>query len=283
MNTLEALKIKIFLVISLAFFFIIPTCQYPGAPSVPPVYGETNVRYLGHAGWAIKTPSYFLIFDYWPEGISHKKPEEITLEKGYINPAEIRDQKVMVFISHAHEDHFDPVIFEWRKTIPDIIYVFGWQAEQREKCVYLTQEQQTQKIGDVEVTAIHHSFDNIPEAAFLVKVDGLVLYHSGDHAYSAEKLNPHFKSNIDYLAGVVKRIDAAFISIFCRRDGSWVNNGDIYFVKKLKPKMLFPMHGGGMEKEYKEFADAAKKVGLKTEVIHASRPGESFVLKTGKD
>ena len=29
---------------------------------------------------------------------------------------------------------------------------------------------------DMEIFTIHHDFDNIPEAAFLVKVDGLVIY-----------------------------------------------------------------------------------------------------------
>jgi hypothetical protein len=55
--------------------------------------------------------------------------------------------------------------------------------------------------GDMQLFTVNHSFDQVPEVAFLVKVDGFVIYQSGDHASTTEVPNPTFTGNIDYLAG----------------------------------------------------------------------------------
>ncbi len=53
----------------------------------------------------------------------------------------------------------------------------------------------------LKISNIYHDFDNIPESAFLIEVDGLTIYFSADHGNSPGKLNPVFKDNIDYMAG----------------------------------------------------------------------------------
>ena len=238
--------------------------------------GQAVIWYLHHAGWAVKTKNQLLIFDYWPETRPLEKP---SLANGFIDPDEIKDLKVNVFTSHAHEDHFDQAILNWQAVIPQIQYVFGWQAEQGERCLYLGDEHASTSMAGLEIRTIHHRFDGIPEAAFLVKIDGLVIYHSGDHACSAEKLNKTFQNNIDHLAGLAPFVDIAFISIFCQRDGSWVNSGDRYTLEKLRPRVLLPMHSGGYEKEYRQFAEAAAKLKIKTRILAAGRRGECFFYR----
>jgi hypothetical protein len=81
--------------------------------------GEAQIWYLGHSGWAVRTQNHFLIFDYWeamktmPPGEAFVPPDDASLATGYIVPSEIADQNVIVFVSHAHSDHFDPVVLTW--------------------------------------------------------------------------------------------------------------------------------------------------------------------------
>lgn len=244
--------------------------------------GEAYIWHLGHAGWAIKTKNHLLIFDYVSAFRSGKTPENPSLEKGYIDPAEIKDCSVFVFVSHGHGDHFDPAIFEWEKSVSNIRYIFGWKADTNPKYHYLTEPRTKNTIDGFEIFNINHEFDGIPEGAFLVKGDGLVIFHSGDHGCTGEELDPLFKENIDYLAQQDNRIDLAFISQFGSRSGGEVNNGDLYTMDKLGPKATFPMHQGGGERFYKKFAKEAREKGAKSSVYCAEKRGDRFFYQQGK-
>ena len=244
--------------------------------------GEAYIWYLGHAGWAIKTKNRLLIFDYVWVPRSNEIPENPSLADGYIDSAEIKDCSVFVFVSHRHGDHFDPMIFEWEKSVENIRYIFGWEAGRNPQHHYLTEPRTKKTIDGVEIFNINHAFDGIPEAAFLVKTDGLVIFHSGDHGSTREELNPLFKANIDFLAEQEQQIDLAFISQFGSHTGGEVNNGDLYTIKKLGPKVTFPMHQGGGERFYKKFAQEAKQKGAQTRVICAEKQGDRFFYQQGK-
>jgi len=245
--------------------------------------GEAFIWYLGHAGWAVKTKNHLLIFDYVSVSRAGKPPENPSLDDGYIDPSEIKDFSVFVFVSHGHGDHFDPVIFEWDKSVENIRYVFGWEADQNPQYHYLTEPKTKTTIDGFEIFNINHEFDGIPEGAFLVKGDGLVIFHSGDHGCTGEELNPLFKANIDYLAQQEQKIDLAFISQFGSRTGGDVNNGDLYTIEKLGPKITFPMHRGGGERIYEDFAQEALQKGAKTHIICAKKRGDRFFYQQGKN
>jgi len=240
--------------------------------------GEAVVWYLGHAGWAVKTRTRLLIFDYWQ---MQQPPSEPSLGTGYVNAAELSDQRVIVFVTHSHGDHFDPAIFEWDPAITDITYVFGWRASDDPRHLCLTDDRARQSIDGIEVATINHSFDHIPEVAFLVWVDGLVIYHSGDHGSVGDELNPVFKDNIDYLANQVDGTDVAFLSVFGRRGGGIVNRGDLYTVEQLRPAFVFPMHRGRDPETYADWARAVVDSGVASTVLYASTRGEWFFYRDG--
>jgi len=243
--------------------------------------GEAYIWYLGHAGWAVKTKNHLLIFDYVSVSRAGKTPENPSLDDGYIDSAEIKDLSVFVFVSHRHGDHFDPAIYEWEKSVENIRYIFGWGADKNPQYHYLTEPKTKRTIDGIEIFNINHEFDRIPEGAFLVKGDGLVIYHSGDHGSTGEELNPLFKANIDYLVQQEQQIDLAFISQFGSRTGGEINNGDLYTIEKLRPKVTFPMHQGGGERFYKKFAQEAQQKGAETKVICAEKRGDRFFYQDG--
>ena len=71
--------------------------------------GEAFIWYLRHSGWAIKTKSALLVFDYWD---NDPAPDEKLLANGHIRPEELKDYPVYVFASHDHGDHSNNTLEE---------------------------------------------------------------------------------------------------------------------------------------------------------------------------
>lgn len=225
---------------------------------------EAEIWYLGHSGWAIKTKKNLLIFDYWGHGMKVKNP---VLSFG----AENRD--VYVFVSHNHSDHFDPVIFEWEKVCENIHYIFGWQVSPGQKTTSL-EPREKEKVNNLEILTIKSTDKGV---GFLVNVDGLVIFHAGDHE-NGEGIWEAYAGEIEFISQNVKSIDLAFIPV-ARDRGKWrdySNKGSFYLIEKLQPKLLFPMHALAQEQFYKEFASEAGKKNFRTTICCAEKLGDRF-------
>jgi L-ascorbate metabolism protein UlaG (beta-lactamase superfamily) len=245
-----------------------PTSQLIMGSELEP--GQAVIWYLYHSGWAVKTRSHLLIFDYTepPE-----RPVKRSLEWGSIDPPEIANQNVIVFVSHSHSDHFDPQILEWRIAVEKIHYVWGWEGEGPSTDVHFGRERRTVTADGLEILNIHHDFDGIPESAFLVKADGLTILHAGDHGHSRGLENPIFKNNLIYLADKAPHLDFLFTPTF---------GGEIDALKVLRPRAVFPMHDGGNERQYAKFAQKVKSLGLDAVIGVAERAGARFFYSNGK-
>ena len=237
---------------------------------------EAVIWYLGHSGWAIKTKNHLLVFDYVER---EANPAEPCLSNGYINPTEIKDQHSLVFVSHWHSDHYSQEIFDWEKSIKDINYILGWQGVTEPKSIRIGPRER-RKIDEVEVLTIASTDEGV---GFLVKVDGLVIFHGGDHAYWGGPMDS-FEREMDYLIESDKEFYIVFLAVATgsgqRRES--ISQGIFYAVEKLLPKVIFPMHAGGNEGLYKEFAAEAEKRRLKTKVLCAGSKGDGFFYQKGK-
>ncbi|MCJ7679993.1 MAG: MBL fold metallo-hydrolase [Candidatus Aminicenantes bacterium] len=237
--------------------------------------GEAAVWYLFHTGWAVKTKNTFLIFDYWN---ADRNTENPSLSTGFIDPDEIKNEDVYVFVSHGHGDHYDPIILEWEKTIPDITYIFGWDVPNVKNKVIFGQERAIKKIGPLIIKNIYHEFDNIPESAFLIEVDDLTIYFSGDHGNGPNRINPIYKENIDYISGLADKYDLVFLSIF----GDPTYPGEFYALEKFKSIVTLPMHRGGREKELKDFFDSARSKFPQIGFWLPGMGGDGFLYRDGR-
>ncbi len=245
-----------------------------------PAAGEARVRYLSHAGWLVETAGRVLVFDYARQAARDAGGR--SLEDGWLAPETLAGRPVIVFISHAHGDHYDPAVLMWATRVEDLTFVFGWAGPAGPKRVMAIDREPRVLAPGITVSAVQHDFDGIPESAFLVRTDGLVIYHSGDHATVSDPPNPAFTANIDALARQVARVDLAFISIFGGGTGRWVNGGDRYTIERLRPRVVFPMHGGGREHEYAAFAREARRLDLDATFAAAEHPGQVFHYRDGR-
>jgi L-ascorbate metabolism protein UlaG (beta-lactamase superfamily) len=81
-------------------------------------------------------------------------------------------------------------------------------------------------------------------SAFLVRVEGLALYHGGDYQGGAER-----KKDYEWLAGTPGPVDVAFVDL-----GESVRATHLPALEVLRPRIVFPMHAGRMESVYQNVA-----------------------------
>lgn len=236
--------------------------------------GDALVWYTGHSGWAVKTRNHFLVFDYYK---GKNRPDTPCLSNGSIDCQEINGVNAVVFASHAHGDHYMSEIFDWKKSSPNIKYVMGFHPKEKKDYVYIP-PRKTKKIGDMEITTIKSNDSGV---GFFVKVDGVAIFHPGDHANRKRDFSGPYTAEIDFLAKNNMKPDLLFTPVSGCGFGDQVavKKGAYYAVKKLSPAVWFPMHAGGGEERYREFAKEAHKKGFKTPLFCAENSGDRFFFR----
>lgn len=240
--------------------------------------GQALVWYMHHSGWAIKTQNHLLVFDFFNGG---KLPPEPCLANGHVDPNELKDLNVIVFASHVHGDHYDPAIFEWNKSAPNVKYVMGFKPDKIDPNRYIYMAPREKKgIDGVKVVTIESNDSGV---GFFVLADGVKIFHPGDHANKTKDFSGPFVKEIDFLAGKNLTADLMFAPVSgCGfGDLACVRNGIYYTAKKLSPKVIFPMHAGGAEHRYKEFTKEAKANGVAVPFGLAEYRGDVFIYNQG--
>ncbi len=238
-----------------------------------PKIGEAFVWHLGHSGWAVRTSTHLLVFDYFKGDRLSDSP---GLANGSIVPTELKDMKIIVFASHSHADHYMPAIFDWKKDMPDITYVMGFPPQDKEGFVQIA-SRESRKIGGAEITTIE---SNDSGQGFLVTVDGVTICHPGDHANRKRDFSEPYKEEIDFMAGLGRPIDIMFMPVTGCNFGDVVavRMGAFYSMEKLRPRAVFPMHAGDGGEAYREFAQEAGKAGINVPVNCAEFSGDWFEI-----
>lgn len=241
---------------------------------------EAVIWYLGHCSYAVKTKTKLLIFDYQekvqtPDRQEVNPPANPSLFNGWINPKEIKDFDVVVFSSHSHSDHYDEIIFNWEKTIKRINYVFGWQNKEGKNYHSLPAPRKETKFDGMEIYTVNSHHSGVPECAFLVKVDGLAIFHEGDYVGKMGGNEPYsVVEDLNYLETKAERADLMFI-------GAWVGEPILQMIRGLNPIVSFAMHYGYRESKYKDFEADLKKTGINNLLICPEKKGDYVEFKNG--
>jgi len=245
------LSVLALVVLMLVAFGAAPPAKGPASSLVleDPPPGGAFIWYLGHCGYAVRTRDHLLIFDYQEKSDGRQpktKPAQPSLASGWIDPEEIKGLKVRVFASHSHEDHFDPVIFSWKATVPDILYFFGWKAADDPAHAYLIGPRAELESGGLVIATINSHHSGVPEVAWLIKADGLVIYHNGD-CLPDDPVAAH-----DYLRTKTAAVDLAFVfPVIEAGEKSGIQERD--FFKKFRVGAAFPMHAKAGDAMYLDF------------------------------
>ena len=166
-----------------------------------------------------------------------------------------------VFVTHEHRDHFDSTIFGWPGTIPKLTYLFGFQPESLDVNMrqgFTNQPYEyvgpamTKTLDGMKVLAVR---SNDAGAGYVVKVDGLTIYHAGDLAGWRPNERDGFISQIDSIDAIFDSVDIALVNVTgCHhQDTLALVEGTEYTIAKLQPKLIIPTHGFMREKYYRQF------------------------------
>lgn len=195
-----------------------------------------RVTYIKHSGVLVETDSSYLLFDYWQGRI----PDLNSKKDLYI------------FSSHIHRDHFVKDIFKLENSCVNVRYILssdirtGSRAWKKAENVTFLDPWQKEKIGDAEMMTYRSTDEGV---AFLIKIDGITVYHAGDLHWwywpgDPEEINEGRRKN-DYLREIEKlakeSVDISFVVLDPRQEYAGGYGMD-QFLAHVHSRYVFPIH-----------------------------------------
>ncbi len=235
-----------------------------------------KITYLYNSGFIIETTQHLLLFDYYKED-ANEKGQRGLIPKQLLN----NEKKVIIFASHGHVDHFNPVILEWMNNRTDLNYVLSDDIKpgRIDERVKLIAPYEQLKIGELNMKSYGSTDQGV---SFLVNVDGLTIFHAGDLNWwywwddtkeEMEKAEHWFKKEIDKIKD--EKINLAFFPVDPRLEHNYKVGGE-YFVQQLHPEVLIPMHFGTEFEITNKFAELMKETD--TRVIKLNSSPQEIIL-----
>ncbi len=232
-----------------------------------------RIYYLYHSAVCAMHEKTLLVFDYF----RHENGKHI--EDGYLNAEDIEAfERVYVFVSHSHHDHFNPRIFDWASL--KVTYVLDSTVKDAPEGAVVLRPGETYSDGTVYVREFGSTDIG---GSFYVNIGGTSLFHAGDlndwhwrddgnERYS-RVMTKMFDRELAYLKEHVAHIDYAFFPVD-KRMGTGYDEGAVKFIETMKPDVLVPIH-------FVSFADTAafrEKSGRGgTKVLEIKHCGERLV------
>ena len=209
-----------------------------------------KVWYCHHSGVAVKTQRHLLLFDLFGEALEPKEGQ--GLQQGYFDPKEAEDQNTIVFVSHEHEDHFDPRIFSFRDKIKRIEYILPEELDEIFSPAVFVHPHMQVNLPDCRITTLDSTDIGV---AYLVETDGKLIYHAGDlnrwhwegeeEAFNKDQ-ELRYRREMEYLAKQLdgREIDLAFVPLDPRQEENCIL-GLQELLCHVRVKQVVPIHFWG--------------------------------------
>ena len=161
-----------------------------------------RVTYLGHSGFLIETEDAYFLFDYY---------------RGQL-PKMDAEKKLLVFVSHAHYDHYRKEIFTLRDVFPRIRFVLSSDifVREAEDVISMKPNEEREAFG-CHIRTLRSTDEGV---AFLIRYRGRTIYHAGDLNWwhwegepeeDNTRMRRAYQSEINKLQK--EKIDAAFVPV----------------------------------------------------------------------
>ena len=238
---------------------------------------QVKIVYLYHSGVWVDTQKHVLIFDCFVDRAQGKR----SLENGVVSAADLSGRDVSVFASHSHQDHFNPVIFNWQHNAQKIEYYLSNDIHVKNSARFVAKGDTIKADDDLNITVFGSTDKGV---SFLVEADGLKIFHAGDlnlwhwrgessPAQVAAAENAFIKEMqpIAQLGSV----DIAFFPVDPRM-GEGYAAGARYYLEHVRPKLFVPIHFAddfATVQSFTRYADA------NTKIFMPSRRGDSFTAE----
>lgn len=240
---------------------------------------EAEITYLANSGFAVKTGGRLLIFDCYSNTPVRGKT---GLADVITDAAEIEGESVYVFVSHAHSDHYNPMIFNWAKRVKDIAYILSDDIKRHAGALMVSPDS-VYEIDGMRIETLKSTDEGV---AFLITFDGITIYHAGDlNWWHWEGEDPAWNRQMatDYKAEIEKlkgcRIDIAFVPIDPRL-GDSLYLGTRLLLETADVGVLIPMHYGSDAAAVERLISSGKlPESQKRKISAPMKRGESILIR----
>ncbi|MCL1913701.1 MAG: MBL fold metallo-hydrolase [Eubacteriaceae bacterium] len=208
---------------------------------------KLEITLLHHSGFLVKTPKHVLVFDYW-----RHMPQYEGIDYGAPTPKEFKGEDLLVFVSHRHPDHYDPLIFSFGEHAKKARWILSSDVNAKPEdtspsAIYEVSPGESHNLVDDCRILTYGSTD--AGVSFLVEIDGARILHCGDLNWwhwgqdsveEQKKEEESFKSELDKIEG---KIDVAFVPVDPRL-GEAFSWAAAYALESKDIVWLVPMHFG---------------------------------------
>jgi len=198
-----------------------------------------NVTYIHHSSFLAELDHIYLLFDYVGGPLPVLDP----------------DKKLYVFVSHAHKDHFSPVIFELAGRYRNASYIIADDVSKNQIPEEHSQRTQWISAGStlepensgLRITAYHSTDQGV---AFLLDYQDQVIYHAGDlnnWRWNGEpdewnrNMEKNYLAELEKIKASGRHPDIAFLPLDGRQE-EWFWLGFHQFMEIVGTELVFPMH-----------------------------------------
>lgn len=229
-----------------------------------------KIIYHYHSGFSVQVGGTLLVFDYW-EGEDRK-----LANVGRITPQFLRAfEQIYVFISHAHQDHLDPIVYMWKNEGLPVTYIVSSDMPVGTTGKRIAPGQEKKLSDNVSVKAFDSTDIGV---SFLVTAYGISIFHAGDlnlwhwrqesTLREIEAAEEAFYKACDPIRQ--ERIDVCMFPVDPRQ-GMMYDAGANHFILTMKPRVFIPMHWQDRPEVAIDFARRSRT--QQTEVLALTKPG----------
>lgn len=231
--------------------------------------GSCKVRYLYNSGFVVETAEHVLIFD-------------LCELSEFVNDDLVSDRKVTFFVTHNHSDHFDPLIYQWDYKDGVQYVIHRDVATSKDANILLVEADEQYYLEGIAVQTFGTTDRGV---FFLVEVNGLSLFHSGDLNWwkwkndSVEIQNKEesaYKSEVQKLKNTP--LDIAFIPVDPRLD-DYHNLAVKYFADTVTVNTIIPMHFRDVVQPVEDLSMNWGKLGYSSKFVSLTKSGDSLNYK----
>lgn len=243
------------------------------------------ITYIGHSGFLIEWENCYWLFDYYTGEIPALEP----------------NKRLIVFASHKHGDHFNPMIFRLADQYPDVWYVlssdirivktnaerYGVKEEMMDKIISVKPHRDYDlPEGENNIIHMHTLKSTDCGVAFLLSYRGKMIYHAGDLNHwiwkeetkqSNNDMTAKFNMEMDFLKD--KSIDLAFAPLDPRQE-EWYYLGLEKLLNTAKVARVYPMHFWGKPEIVQQFKQERGLYVNGAEVVEVNYPGQSWTINS---
>jgi len=195
------------------------------------VKNDIRVVHFYHSGVMVETDNSQIYFDL----ISDQKPFVDMSKNQYY------------FVSHAHNDHYDPKVYHIPNQNTYLVLSDDIEELPEGHTVMIVEPNKSYKIENMSIKTYDSTDSGV---SFLVSIDDVIIFHSGDLNWwhwenrpIQEQKNEEiaYKSIVSNLEG--ERIDIAFVPVDPRLKSS-ASLAIRHFIEKVDVTTVFPIHFG---------------------------------------